>query len=705
MADTITLTGRLADITARPIDLVTKVTVKAPAPRPNAEAGVITTHPAPVRVDAEGRFTLSVVPGLGWLYLDGDGWSDTVPFVAAVGMTTVWEAVVNAADKSGSVKMILDALAGAGENVDAALQRALGELQGEALRQNLTWRRGNLDGSENIDEMKYQKDNGIWGVTTTAIAQELGMPDPGPGILTCICIMGSPPRSYAIQYWQSGTKSERWVRYNNGLSSSEWREWQSIRTEIDELKVKPLPPGTDLSQKTAPGVWNVRGDQITSMKGLPDGAKSGVLWAYSTLNNTHSMVGMYLDLSGRIWVRGFTPQVLPGPWQEVTDTEGSGGGTGVLADNRREALKASRGGVIGTAGKGAVALRFDHNVPEFEKTILPLLVERGIPCSQNHYTSQLADSDYGADWSNLTRNFHRGVEVWSHSQTHKNATTEAEIRREIAGSREEFDKNLPNIQVSGWAQPGIGATQYDDAQVGYSNPERWGESLAGQLIDAYYPASDRGGEMLSPLGARHQGLLSIDAVTSAAGPKSVIDDAARYSMAAVIMVHPDMVGKQGGISVSTYIEVLDYMVRMRDEGKIEILTMAGLSVADPALSYRFNLLPTLSDSRWSGWDLNGRARVGSDGQTLTTNVGFSRLAPSMGGVVYELAATLSGAGSVTVAVTDQETGLNRTMSTTIKGDQTVHLPVGIPRNAKRIEVTVLVDSGNVTVHNVELRPV
>lgn len=96
MATTITLTGRLADITSAPIDEVTRVQVKAPSYRPGPGVELTTTAPTTLDVGGDGAFTVNVVEGVGWLYIEGPGWSDTVRFVAAVGMTTMWEAVVNA---------------------------------------------------------------------------------------------------------------------------------------------------------------------------------------------------------------------------------------------------------------------------------------------------------------------------------------------------------------------------------------------------------------------------------------------------------------------------------------------------------------------------------------------------------------------------------------------------------------------------------
>lgn len=96
MAVTMTLTGRLADITSRPVEQTTRVTIKKPAFAPGPGVEITSTQPALIPYDRDGRISVDVVEGVGWIYLDGDGWSDSIRFVAARGMTTIWEAVVNA---------------------------------------------------------------------------------------------------------------------------------------------------------------------------------------------------------------------------------------------------------------------------------------------------------------------------------------------------------------------------------------------------------------------------------------------------------------------------------------------------------------------------------------------------------------------------------------------------------------------------------
>lgn len=704
------LTGKLTDITGRgPDPDTTKLYVKSPYAYPTGD-GIRVTQPTLVPVDVDGVFTVEVESGTGYFYVEGEGWSDTVKFIAATGMTEVWEAILNAEPTTTALTQgIIDSLKEAGDSIDVALAEALNQLKAS----NLTWRRGRLDGTQNIDDMMFTEHNGIWDIMSNDVAQQYNLPQVGFGALTVVHLMGSG-NSYCLQYWQRLGSAEVWVRYNNGGSSSQWKEWTSAVMELKETLdlaiIKPLPLNTDVSQKTEPGVWSVGSDRRSTIVGLPEGSRDGVLFSYSTLGNSHSMVGWYIDIDGRMWVRGFSPLVVPGPWVEVGASAGSASssGYGVMADNRRGELIDSRGGVIGTGGKGAVALRFDHNIPEFKTTILPLLIERGLPASQAHWVQQIEeDVEYTGTWGDILTMFQQGVEVWSHSWTHATATDFNQLVKETKGAREAIEANVPGVKVAGWAQPGIGAVQYDGNEEAYRDPALWGNTVSGQLIDAYYGATDRGGALLTPLGSRRVALLAVDQKTSSADSISLINDAANNAMAAVIMCHPNTIGAPNGTSVAVFTEILDHIVELRDAGKIEVLTMAGLTVASPTTSYRRNHLTPLDSSKWTGGTVSGTTRQLSTGQVATTNVSWSRLAPALGGHVNDLVVSVSGTGDLEVRVYDPNTpaNLDVTRTFTVTENGTYHVPVGLNTLSTSFRVELTAVTSPLTVTSANLWPI
>lgn len=98
-----TLTGKIIDVTSRPPGSISSITVKAPSARIGSGTEVITSSPANVDFNlSTGDITISdLTGGLSWLYIEGDGWSDSIAFSVADGMVTLVEAIANALGMPG----------------------------------------------------------------------------------------------------------------------------------------------------------------------------------------------------------------------------------------------------------------------------------------------------------------------------------------------------------------------------------------------------------------------------------------------------------------------------------------------------------------------------------------------------------------------------------------------------------------------------
>lgn len=140
MATTISLTGRLADIMSHPIDSINSVTVKAPSYRPGPGVELTTSQPTNVEIGGDGEITIDVVEGVGWIYVEGDGWSDSIRFVAAAGMTTLWEAVVNALPIVVEGKRLLSQLGSEFEDYRSRLLDVVTGLRGDLEGDYLNYR-------------------------------------------------------------------------------------------------------------------------------------------------------------------------------------------------------------------------------------------------------------------------------------------------------------------------------------------------------------------------------------------------------------------------------------------------------------------------------------------------------------------------------------------------------------------------------------
>lgn len=257
MATTITLTGRLADVTDRSIETITRVTAKAPAYRPGPDVDITTTQPAHVDLSGDGKISLKVVAGLGWLFLEGDGWSDSIRFVAAEGMTTLWEAVVNALPNASLVQGLLTDLQNAGVAVEEAKRRALEALQQAAADAGLVRDAGVLPKNTDLNEVTTP------GLYSADFQQNWSLKNLPPE--------ETPLGNFALEVREAnGTTYQRLTSFNNGQPfayvratfGGEFTPWSSEVTNDPHLdeRIRALGPfkglvekGTDLDTVKTPG--------------------------------------------------------------------------------------------------------------------------------------------------------------------------------------------------------------------------------------------------------------------------------------------------------------------------------------------------------------------------------------------------------------------------------------------------------------------
>lgn len=680
----LTLTGVLSDITTKPIEDVATVTVKAPAIRvePN---GLVTTQPQKIPFDETGRISITVNPGLGWLYLEGPGWSDSISFVAAEGMTSLVEAVLNATPGGAVIGQML---ALGREEIAAALSRISGDPR---------WRRGSLDSSTVLNNFASEADQGIWAVTSAATAKSLKLPVESAGALTVVWLAGAGT-PYAIQMWEPLTTGERWVRTNQSYG---WSAWKNRVADVDaklannavRFIAQAATADSDFSKLGKVGQWRVPTAELAaSIPGLPEDASQGILTAYSTTGSTTATIRVYQGLDGRVWAQGLnvaTSSYLP--WSELgAGGAASGGAVPLTARARREQLIQSRGGRIGTGGKGVVAFRFDHNLRAFEDTILPMLEARGLPASMAHFVDEMnpnptysRDDSTGSNWSTVASHFTRGVEVWSHGWSHTDAADRKSMYKEIVESRAELEKQVPSADVQGWLQPGLEGTKYGGLGEVFSQPEKHASTYAGALIEATYGAHDRSGTTFTPLGSKTFGCLWIDSATSPDATIAAIDQAASLGMGIVIAMHPSQLGK--GISSGTFTAILDHIVGLREAGKLEVLTLAGMSVADPSTTWRHTITPELS--AWSG----------SATTKMTTAVSVTAH-EYMRGSAREVVADVSGVGTVTLTVRDTNDAarLNVARTARVANSGAVRLPFGVPNSTTNLTIEAVVNGPTIT---------
>lgn len=253
------LAGRLVDVTAAPVEDVTKVVVKAPRFRLGATPDVVTSQPIPVSVD-DGSFTIDVVEGVGWLYVEGDGWSDSIQFVAAAGMTQFIEAVANAAGIPGLVDY-LALLRGGVQGIEKRAEEAVRKATAPKV----------IEPGTDWDELR---EHGTW-LRPQRSTTDKNAPIEYPGVLYV-----STADFYSAQTFVSYGNFGIWHRGANPGDRS-WSPWERIDNTsqiADKLNMTPTALGAaaDLNEVTNPGRY-ARFQSAPADKNYPAGATHGIL--------------------------------------------------------------------------------------------------------------------------------------------------------------------------------------------------------------------------------------------------------------------------------------------------------------------------------------------------------------------------------------------------------------------------------------------
>lgn len=476
-----------------------------------------------------------------------------------------------------------------------------------------------------------------------------------------------------------------------------------------------------------PGGWHQMpygADVVTEANGYPPDENRGYVLALAGDDMGKTARWYFGSYTGRIWTQEkYGSSAEWGPWRLVGPTGGSGGGNAIGADgpHRKTEMILRHGGQIGTAGRGVIALRFDHQNPEFQATILPMLKARGLPYTHAQYALALSpvqengypgDEQTGMSWSQVQKNsINQGGEVFSHSYSHGDTT---DYHREVVESKQYLEEQMPEVKIDGFAQPGISGNAWDGFATNLDNPAQWRDYAAGRLIRDTYGLYTGSGPLYNPLagiGADGITYTAIDGVSSATSSKNIVDAVIALKYGAVLMMHPNVIGDSGKISVSTLEEILDYIVTKRDAGDLVVLTLSGMSAATAHHSERSNLLEATKFDPFSRW-LNTTGWTASDG-VASTETGSPIARPwsydstrwARGGAreaSAEFRAPQGATVSVRVVDTNRPTILDSTRTVTLPASGewvTVRQPFLIPANS----TIVRYEAGRVSGGLVEMR--
>lgn len=251
-----TLTGKITDVTSKAPESISSITVKAPSARIGGGTDVIVSSPAIVDFNqTTGDITISnLTGGLSWLYIEGNGWVDSIPLAVADGMITLVEAIANAAGTPGLVDFIA-LLTDLQNRIDAIAQDAVDDAAAQYVGVS------NL-GTTHLDQVstpgRYAQP--IVANATTAS----GYPVTGERVNLFVVPMNENAPAQVMQILVVKNTGAMWTR--DYISA--WNEWKSPTAEAAWFK-GDVPSGTTSISQLSNGLWNVPTAILAETLGLP----------------------------------------------------------------------------------------------------------------------------------------------------------------------------------------------------------------------------------------------------------------------------------------------------------------------------------------------------------------------------------------------------------------------------------------------------
>lgn len=590
-----TLTGKITDVTHKPPESLSSITVKAPSVRVGGGTDLIVPSPATVDFDRDtGDVTISgLTGGLSWLYLEGEGWSDSVPLAVAEGMISLVEAIANASSAPGIIDY-LKLLADFKIRFDDIAQDAV-----DAAADGIKWDRG-LVGAEvaSIDELEL----GSWGVASAAVANNLGLPGT-LGTLEIFQIGGSRTALYI-------TSTAPPSAFFNARSGGVWAGWVKIASQSDVNgktdKTYVDAADTALGKRITDEKWSRGGvsGSTTSLDDLPDGAHSvmsasvrnalglpGI--AIGTLHlasKVSTRTALWVGTDRKLWVNTRSGGAW-GAWREMASvdqipTASDPQPTDVPDYTFRHDLQTNEAKMLvgqrKVTGTG-VALVFDHGTNVFNEALLPLLRARGltatIALNSQMYdpTKPRYEHDDRTDWDIITSWWaNDGIEIANHGRTHQSQPDDEAKIYDMAGGLEELRAAMPTVPIHSFVTPSSlplinGINDFDTpfgrelwanhaVIASATNPKAW--PLVGEIRQGV-------GRMWfdSPAGitATKNGILGTPS------GRGIIASA-----------HPEVWGSGSNSTIADIEAFLDWLVVERDAGRIEVMTLRELAFATAA---------------------------------------------------------------------------------------------------------------------------
>ena len=669
-----TLTGKITDVTATPPETISAITVKAPSARVGGGTGLIVSSPATVDFDRDtGDVTISgLTGGLSWLYLEGEGWSDSIALSVAEGMISLVEAIANASSAPGIIDY-LRLLADFKIRFDEIAQDAV-----DAAAENIKWVKRDLATGEDLNTVI---EPGIYTAPTYTRANSLINKPPLEAIQSATLTV-TATGDMVRQEWQktSLVGQDQVGMWRHKDSTGAWSQWAPLENPWYK---GTIPSNADLNDYTTPGLYGVPTYSVAdSLSNKPpiEALQSASLTVTSTGGGAVKQRWEKTSLVGQDQVEVVRHRDTTGAWSEWARPAGAGSsggedtGTAAKIDMKRQLSRLRRGGVIGVGERTPVSLSFDHGFVHFRDKVLPHLIRLGLPATVavNPDTLNKAGESAGVTFADLQSwSLNHGIEIAHHSRSHLDAPTlDTEgYEQAILSTIPEFETNMPEVVADAYIMPGVGGTGYDGFGAGLP-PSRWWEHEVGRMILANFPVVTAAllGQAVPVTGTPVQTIdrAGVDITSWAKVAEDKIKSLYGTGFGMAVFNHPSKIG--GSIAEARLVQFLEFLASERAAGRIEVLTVSGFAWAKTGENYSLDI----AENMWSG-----------DVATITIDAMFTNMKGGQFAIMGEATTT----ESLTIRATSDVGGLDAGGARSVKAGETVYVPFSIPKSATTLTVT------------------
>ena len=468
-----------------------------------------------------------------------------------------------------------------------------------------TWDRGTLSSPVDILSLKP----GRYGIFSSTVYKGMNLPGNSVGVLIVDYLDGPNGRIYGRFWWEYQDSTYGRICYSASSYNGNFRGWQPDNTwhkmpltKAD--KIVDLPPGrypvTSEDVATTLGLpWSGMG--YLEMEWLGSSAYQRVDW-WTGLNPVHHWRA---SIYRKAWDKAV--------WEHLHGADSGSNGLDYQKAGADAALNSllksndpttsyesdhaalvgdlkRRVGPVHVGDAGALALVFDHGTTAFREWIWPELKKRNLVgtmalCPEVHLDDK-GESRHRATNDEIKSWIKDGLVIASHSSDHMGAKTTTDVYRQVVVSKQILETKL-DTKVDCWVQPGYSLADGDYGGFGTGQSATdYTDTMAGRLLQQTYPVITGyvGDDYLYPMQELPVGVQRslMESKESIAQVRDYVQQAADKGLKHISFIHPYALldSSDTYATKQDYINFLDLVVQLRDAGKLKVLTLPQLAIAE-----------------------------------------------------------------------------------------------------------------------------